>query len=124
MNTGELLGRKVEDRNGREIGSLEEIVVDRLTGRVKFAVVELDEGRSSDSYLPVPWSAVSATSNDDSVRIDLVARRLPEAPRVDAEKLGSLERREVGVEVYSYYGLQPPWEGATPGDESHAGNGT
>jgi len=124
MNTGELLGSTVEDRNGREIGSLEEIVVDRLTGRVKFAVVELDDAMSSNTYLPVPWSAITATSNDDTVRVDLAARRIADAPKVDAEALGSLERHDVGVEVYSYYGLQPPWEGlGTQQDDRHGADG-
>lgn len=111
MKTGRLLGSTVKDRSGRQIGSLEEIVVDRLTGRVKFAIVELDHATSSSTYLPVPWSALTNLSNDRAVRVELAARRIADAPTVEADDLASLERRDVGVEVYSYYGLQPPWEG-------------
>jgi sporulation protein YlmC with PRC-barrel domain len=115
MNARALLGSPVHDRNGRELGSVEEIIVDRLTGRVSFAVVALNDVDSERSeYLPVPWGALAATS-DDELSLQIPARRVADAPTIDADELDDLERRDVGVEVFSYFGLQPPWEGSRSG---------
>lgn len=110
MNARELLGSTVCDRNGREVGRVEEIVVDRLTGRVSFAVVAPhDDG---DELLPVPWGALTWEPGGNLLKLQVGARRVADAPTIEAGDLEDLERRDVGVEVFSYYGLQPPWEGA------------
>lgn len=109
MNARELLGGTVCDRNGRELGKVEEIVVDRLTGRVSFAVVAPHDG---DEFLPVPWGALTWEPRGNLLKLQVGAHRVADAPTIDADDLEDLDRREVGVEVFSYYGLQPPWEGA------------
>lgn len=113
MNARELLGSTVEDRHGRALGTVEEIVVDRLTGRVSFAVVAPADDNAPDSDLmPVPWTALATTDAGEGLRLQAGARRIADAPRIDRDELDDLERRDVGVEVFSYYGVQPPWEGA------------
>lgn len=113
MNARELLGSAVQDRHGRALGTVEEIVVDRLTGRVSFAVLAPTGAAQPDTGLmPVPWTALAATDDGDGLCLPAGARRIAEAPRIDRDDLDDLERREVGVEVFSYYGVQPPWEGA------------
>lgn len=112
MNAREVLGATVHDRNGRAVGSIEEIVVDRLTGRVSFAVVLLRdaEGDAEATFLPVPWSAL--TTSDEDLRLAIAARSVADdAPTMASDELDELERRDVSVEVFSYYGVQPPWEG-------------
>jgi sporulation protein YlmC with PRC-barrel domain len=114
MNTREVLGSTVRDRNGRAVGSVEEIVVDRLTGRVTFAVVSLAAaagGGSEAALLPVPWSALT-NSEDESLRLGVAARSVADAPTIASDELDDLERRDVSVEVFSHYGVQPPWESA------------
>lgn len=113
MNARELLGSTVHDRHGRELGSVEEIVVDRLTGRVSFAVVGLAPGGGSHAeLLPVPWGALTTSGRGDGLRVEISARRVAEAPTIGPDDLADLERRDVGVEVFTYYGVQPPWEGS------------
>lgn len=112
MNARELLGSTVRDRHGDALGTVDEIVVDRLTGRVSFAVVAPTDAEQPDTDLmPVPWTALAVTDDGDGLRLQAGARRIAEAPRIDRDELDDLERRDVGVEVFSYYGVQPPWEG-------------
>ena len=112
MNARELLGSTVRDRHGCALGTVEEIVVDRLTGRVSFAVVAPAHAQEPDSDLmPVPWTALAATNDGEGLCLQAGARRIADAPRIDRDDLDDLERHDVGVEVFSYYGVQPPWEG-------------
>lgn len=113
MNARELLGSTVQDRHGHALGTVEEIVVDRLTGRVSFAVVAPRDAEQPDSDLmPVPWTALATTDDGSELCLQAGAQRIAEAPRIDRDDLDDLERRDVGVEVFSYYGVQPPWEGS------------
>ncbi|MGD8329994.1 MAG: PRC-barrel domain-containing protein [Acidobacteriota bacterium] len=113
MNARELLGSKVRDRHGQTLGTVEEIVVDRLTGRVSFAVVApADADEPDNDLMPVPWTVLATTDGSDDLRLQSGARRIADAPRIDRDELDDLERRDVSVEVFSYYGVQPPWEGA------------
>lgn len=117
MNAREVLGSTVHDRHGRTVGSVEEIVVDRLTGRVTFAVVSLKSGAESATdaaLLPVPWSALT-TSEGRGLRLGIAARSVADAPTIASDELDDLERRDVSVEVFSHYGVQPPWESAGTG---------
>lgn len=111
MNARELLGSTVHDRKGRPVGEVEEIVVDRISGRVSFAVLTIDDDEPHGEYLPVPWVALTVDPESGDLCLRVSARRVADAPTIEADNLDALERRDIGVEVFSYYGVQPPWEG-------------
>ena len=111
MKTRELLGNPVYDRDGDRIGRVEDIVVDPLTGRLSIAVIALADEGDPDEFLPVPWGALSKDPTAGSLRLEITERHVAGAPTIASDELDVLQRRDVSVEVFSYYGLQPPWDG-------------
>jgi len=108
----EVLGRPVRDGNGEPLGDIEELVVEPLSGRVAYALVALGNGDERRDYLPVPWAALASESTGDAFVLPLPHRRLRQAPGFAADDWPDLDDRGWGLQIYTFYGLQPYWERA------------
>lgn len=97
--------RSVKDRNGDDLGTVEDLLIDPAEHKVRFLVVAsggflgIGEDRS---FIPV--DAVRKVTEDE-VHVDQSRDRVAGAPRYDPDLVG------VGYydQVYSYYGFTPYW---------------
>ena len=65
----ELIGKDVNDRNGKDVGEIEDLVVNMGNGKIRYAVLEFDKSWNlNDKLLAVPLSAFTYTAG----RKDLV----------------------------------------------------
>jgi PRC-barrel domain len=96
------------DRN--KIGSIERVMIDKISGKVAYAVLSFGGfmGMGED-YYPVPWSTLNYDTNLGGYRTNLTERQLNGAPKY-ADATGWNWSRENEKKVYSYYGVQPYWE--------------
>jgi len=106
----EVLGRPVRDGTGEALGDIEELVVEPVSGRVAFALVALQNGDTSRDYLPVPWSALASEGAGGAFVLPLPRRRLEQAPGFRQDDWPDLDDRRWGLQIYTFYGLQPYWE--------------
>lgn len=106
----QVLGRPVRDGQGEPLGDIEELVVEPVSGRVAFALVALANGEDGRDYLPVPWSALASENTGDAYVLPLPPRRLRQAPGFSENDWPDLEDRRWGLQIYTFYGLQPYWE--------------
>lgn len=61
MRVSDLNGRDVQDRNGRDVGEVEDVVLNIREGKVAYVVLDVDRGwTQSDRLLSLPLDAVSA----------------------------------------------------------------
>ncbi|MEU7332732.1 PRC-barrel domain-containing protein [Streptomyces parvus] len=104
--TEDILGRKVTDRSGAEIGKVGDLVIDESEKRVRFLILEhggfLGIGEK-ETYIPV--DAVSEVT-EDRVHIDRTGDDVAQAPGYDPELL---DRNEYFGSLYSHYGYTPFW---------------
>ena len=75
-------GTAVYNAQGEKLGSIDEVVIDKLTGMVRYAVLEFGGflGMGSDRY-PLPWSRLSYDTGLDGYVVPLQKSELEGAPR-------------------------------------------
>ena len=102
-------GRAVLDRDGNEIGEVDDLIVDADEQKVRFLEVGAGGflGIGEEKFL-MPVDAV-AEVREDAVRVDQTGDKVRGAPRYDPD-LGRPPEDWEGL--YGYYGYAPYW---TPG---------
>jgi sporulation protein YlmC with PRC-barrel domain len=97
--------RKVRDRDGNDIGKVDELLIDGEHRKVRFLVVE-QGGILGIGATPlfVPVDAV-ARVNDDTVDVNESGERVSGAPEYDPDLLDRPEYEN----LYSHYGYPPFW---------------
>lgn len=68
-----LLDSLVRDREGKHIGTLENLIFDTKSGQIKYGVVSLAE---TDRLVPVPWSAFDVNRHKGYVEVNAKAKDL------------------------------------------------
>lgn len=96
------------DRN--KIGSVERIMIDKVSGKVAHAVLSFGGflGMGED-YYPVPWSTLNYDTSLGGYRVNFTEDQLKKAPKFN-ESTGWNWNRENEQRVYSYYQARPYWE--------------
>lgn len=103
-------GRKVKDKDGNNIGKVDDLLIDDREGRVRFLLVEhggfLGIGETK-SFVPV--EAITQIT-DDEVQINHSGEHVARAPRYDPDLVEDviLDRAYHG-DIYNYYGYAPYW---------------
>ena len=106
-----VLGTTVKDRNGQVIGEVEDVVLDKMSNNIMFAVISFGGFLGiGEKYHPIPWSALDYEPNEDAYVINYSADQLKAAPYDTIEEL----TRENGVpyrdKTYDYYGVARDWQ--------------
>lgn len=99
-------GTAVYGGDGARLGSIHNFMVDKLTGRVEYAVMAYSTGflGMGTRYYPLPWRVLSYDKRAGGYRIDLTERDLRHAPSFDRESEPRFDRN-YGSRVHDYYGL-------------------
>jgi sporulation protein YlmC with PRC-barrel domain len=102
-------GTKVYDRDGRHIGSIERILVEKRSGKVSYAVLSFGGflGIGDDHY-PLPWSKLEYDTQLGGYRVDLTKEQVEGAPRYARDEEFDYSS-DNGRRVYDYYGVPPYW---------------
>lgn len=126
----ELEDAKLRSPDGKDLGSVSELIIDPATGRVAYAVVELGGFLGiGDSHFPVPWALFSPSG--DGYVLNVPKDKLTNAPRFDEKNRPNMNDRQWAMAVHTYYGLAPYWmrdsatlaaiAGSAGGDDASAG---
>ena len=74
-------GTTVSDPSGNKIGQVEDMILDKLSNNIMFAVVSFGGFLGiSEKYHPVPWSSLKYDKNEDSYIVDFTKEQLEAAP--------------------------------------------
>ncbi len=114
-------GRQLYDRDGHELGRIEDIYLDDQTGRPKWALVDTVLSGRASTFVPI----TNATAGQDGVQVPFARDQVQDAPGMDPE--GGLSPQQE-AELYSHYGMdfgQTRSEAGGPeGQESRTEAGT
>ncbi|MDR7334924.1 PRC-barrel domain-containing protein [Roseateles asaccharophilus] len=108
ISSSKVEGTAVYNSNGEKLGSIDDLVIDKVSGRVRYAALEFGGflGMGTDRY-PVPWSELRYDTGKDGFRVDLDKEKLESAPRYP--KLAEPDYTdEYNRKVYEYYGRSWP----------------
>jgi sporulation protein YlmC with PRC-barrel domain len=74
-------GAPVCDRDGRKIGSIERLMLDKLTGTVAYAVVKCGGFLGADQHHhPVPWSSLKYSLARKAYELDMTLEQIRSGP--------------------------------------------
>ena len=103
-------GTAVYGADGNKIGSIQRVMIDKLSGKVAYAVLSFGGflGMGED-YYPVPWSTLKYDTNLGGYRGNLTASQLEKAPSYTKSTDWNWNR-ENDQRVYNYYKANPYWD--------------
>jgi hypothetical protein len=103
-------GTAVYGSDGNRIGNVERVMIDKLSGKVAYAVISYGGFLGiGDDYYPTPWSSLNYDTTLDGYRISVTSEQLNRAPKFRDEKDWQWNR-ESDQRVYNYYKARPYWE--------------
>ena len=82
-----ILGAKVIDSQGHDVGKIEDLVLDPADGRAIYAIVSLGGFLSpGDEHFPVPWQSLGFDQSEKIAVLNVEKERFETAPRFHREK--------------------------------------
>ena len=109
------IGADVENPQGQNLGDIKDIVIDRASGRIAYAVVSFGGFLGmGEKLFAVPWGAFSQpNANKDKLVLAVDKERLKNAPGFEQHNWPQMTSREWVTGLYSYYNIPPYWTAST-----------
>lgn len=98
-------GTDVYNPAGEKLGSIESLMNDKISGKVRYAVMEFGGflGIGTERY-PLPWDTMKYDIGMDGYVVTLAREKLENAPRYERDTAPEYND-EYGRRVYDYYGV-------------------
>ena len=111
ISSDKVEGTTVYDRKGEKLGSIHSVMIDKISGKVAYAVMSFGGFLGiGDRYHPLPWHVLTYDTRQGGYVVDLDPSRLKEAPSYGTRESPNWSDRRWGQQVHDYYGLPPYWE--------------
>jgi PRC-barrel domain len=105
-------GTAVRRPNGEVIGHIERLMIDKITGRVSYAVLSVGGFLGIGSnLLPLPWARLRYNTGFEAYELDIDGEELKHAPSFRADADFDWGDRWSEAELHRYYGIPPYWGG-------------
>ena len=105
ISSDKVEGTSVYNNAGDKLGSIDDLMIDKHSGHVRYAVLEFGGflGMGADRY-PLPWDMLKYDVAREGYVVPIDKDRLKDAPRY-AEGMAPAYTREYGERVNGYYGI-------------------
>ena len=101
-------GTDVFDADGEKIGYIERFFIEKITGRVVYALMSFGGFLGvGEDYYPLPWSKLDYDTSLGGYRIDIIESELEGAPKWIEGQL--VEDPQWAEKVHDHYGVPPYW---------------
>src|SRR5262249_18370651 len=122
VRLGKLKGADVKSSDGKDLGKLEDVVVDRQSGQIAFAIVGKGGVIGAGGKLrPVPWQEVTINSEKE-LTVNEEKQKMDSAPTTSSSDYSDLNDPGAVLVIYKFYAI-PTGAGETPGG-SQEGQGS
>jgi sporulation protein YlmC with PRC-barrel domain len=104
------IGTDVYDQSGKKMGEVEDIVLEKTSNNILFAVVSFGGVLGmGEKYHPVPWSELDYDPALGGYVVSFTADQLKTAPADSIEALTRDDGRAFRDRAYKHYGTKPYW---------------
>jgi sporulation protein YlmC with PRC-barrel domain len=104
-------GTNVYRSNGDKVGEIERVMIDKLSGKVAYAVMSFGGFMGiGEDYYPLPWSMLKYNTELDGYEVNISEQQLKGAPKYGRHESWDWENRDRGARIHDYYGV-PPYSG-------------
>jgi sporulation protein YlmC with PRC-barrel domain len=107
-----LIGTDVEDPSAKNLGDVEDVVIDDATGRIVYTVLSFGGFLGmGDKLFAIPYDALRPNpKDDDKLVLDISKDKLKAAPGFDKNNWPNMADRRWGTEIHRYYDREPYWD--------------
>src|SRR5438128_25223 len=107
----EVIGRNVINNNDETLGEIYEIVLDKVSGKVAYAVLESGTFLGMGGKLfAIPWNSIHFDASKEAFILNVDKDKLKNAPGFDKDNWPNMADRTWGKSVSQYYGAKNYWE--------------
>jgi len=102
-----VIGTTVTDTSGKKIGEVEDLVLDKQSNSILFAVVGFGGFLGmAEKYHPLPWAALDYDPNTGAYIVDYTKEQLKAAPAGSIDELTRDDGLAYRDRVFDYYKVQ------------------
>jgi sporulation protein YlmC with PRC-barrel domain len=106
-----VIGTNVKDPTGRKIGEVEDVVLDKRSNSIVFAIVGFGGFLGmAEKYHPIPWASLTYDSDENAYVVGYSKEQLQGAPVGSIDELTQQGGVPVRDRTYSYYKAEPYWD--------------
>jgi sporulation protein YlmC with PRC-barrel domain len=106
-----VIGTNIKDKSGQKIGEVEDVVLDKQSNSIMFAVVSFGGFLGAgEKYHPIPWAALDYNEAEDAYVVPYTKDQLKAAPAGSVSELVREGGLKVRDQTYTYYKSPRYWE--------------
>ena len=111
IRASKVIGTSVYNGAGHKIGKVEDVVLDKQSNTIMFAVVGFGGFLGmNEKYHPLPWSTLDYQKGKDGYVVNLSKEQLEAAPADAIDQLTSNDGEGLRDKVYDYYKAPRYWQ--------------
>ena len=105
-----VIGTNVKDNQGKKIGQIEDIVLDKQSSNIMFAVVGFGGFLGmAEKYHPLPWQTLDYDERDDAYVVNFTEQQLRAAPSDSIDELTKEDGLNFRDRSFDYYQTPRYW---------------
>ena len=105
-----VIGSEVKDTSGATIGKVEDIMLDKQSSNIMYAVVGFGGFLGmGEKYHPVPWSQLDYRKSEGAYVVPYTKEQLKAAPADSLDELTRDDGMAYRDRAYEYYKVKPYW---------------
>jgi len=106
-----VIGTDVKDSSGAKIGQIEDVVLDKQSNSIMFAVVGFGGFLGmSEKFHPLPWESLNYDGDEGAYVVNYTRAQLEAAPAGSIDELTRDDGRQFRDRAYEYYKAPRYWE--------------
>ncbi len=100
-----VIGTNVKDTTGQKIGQVEDVLLDKQSNNIMFAVVGFGGFLGmGEKFHPIPWASLDYDESESAYIVNFTKEQLKAAPADSIDALTSDDGIEYRARAYDYYG--------------------
>jgi PRC-barrel domain len=110
IGSDKVQGTPVYRSNGERVGTIERVMIDKLSGKVAYAVMSFGGFMGiGEDYYPLPWSLLAYYERLDGYEVNVSEQQLKGAPKYSKHETWDWSDRARDRKVSAYYDVTPCW---------------
>ena len=106
-----VIGTNVKDTSGTKIGHVEDVVLDKQSNSIMFAVIGFGGFLGmAEKYHPIPWASLDYVENQDAYVVKYTKDQLMAAPAGSIDELTRESGLQFRDKAYDYYKAPRYWD--------------
>ena len=111
IRASKVIGTNVYNGAGEKIGKVEDVVLDKQSNNIMFAVVGFGGFLGiNEKFHPLPWSTLDYQKGKEGYIVNLTKEQLQSAPADEIDQLTKNDGDGLRDSVYDYYKAPRYWQ--------------